>query len=348
MNATWLSYTAFAVVCVLLLTLPFVPAFREWLNPTDYAALPVSANYTADIDHFARRLHADVSARLGEGKPTGYENFDMLAGSPEGVDWQGTTRRLIATQSLRTDNGINSKRQLYVEGHLKTGERSLFPSVYATGDLTLGAYSEVHDWAHAGGTLSIGHHGVAMRRVSSGERVGLGEEVWFERVHAPSVTFGDERVEPGVDTAPRAPGAAARYDDIAGAVRRTPSLYFVQGDCSLPPGGVYDGGLVVTGFLTIGAGTTVRGDVKARDGLTLGVGATVLGAITCEHRVHLAEGAAADGPVVSESDILLDAGSVVGLSDGLTTVTARNIIARPGARVHGTVWAHEVGLVTSA
>ena len=73
----------------LLLTLPFVPAFREWLRPTDLAALPVSANYTSDIDHFARRLHADASARLGQGPATGYEDFDFVPAGLEAMDWQG-------------------------------------------------------------------------------------------------------------------------------------------------------------------------------------------------------------------------------------------------------------------
>ncbi len=60
MPESYLTYAAFALVCLVLLTLPFVPAFVEWRRPTDLAALPVSANYTSDIDHFARRLHGDV------------------------------------------------------------------------------------------------------------------------------------------------------------------------------------------------------------------------------------------------------------------------------------------------
>ena len=50
-----------AVPLWLCLPLRLAPewCFREWLRPTDFAALPISANYTTDIDHFARRLHAD-------------------------------------------------------------------------------------------------------------------------------------------------------------------------------------------------------------------------------------------------------------------------------------------------
>ena len=81
------TYAAFAVICLLLLlTLPFMPAFCEWLWGSDFADLPISANYTSDIDHFARRLHADVSAWLGLGEPTGFEDFDSWAVSNAPVD----------------------------------------------------------------------------------------------------------------------------------------------------------------------------------------------------------------------------------------------------------------------
>ena len=63
-----------------------MPAFCEWLRPSDFTALPISANYTSDIDHFARRLHADVSARLELGEPTGFEEFDSWAVSNAPVD----------------------------------------------------------------------------------------------------------------------------------------------------------------------------------------------------------------------------------------------------------------------
>lgn len=338
--APWMAGAGFALLCALLLTLPFVPAFREWLRPTDDAALPVSANYTSDIDHFARRLQADAAARLGRGPATGYEDFEIIESAHDAIDWSAKDRRLLALQALRTDTAIHSARQLYVDGDLQAGERSLFPSVYASGNLTLGPASEVHDWAHADRRLSIGHHGVAMRRISAGEAIVLGQGSWFERLHAPAVRFGEPRPV-RLASLPQ-PGSLG---DIPEAIQRTPVLFMVRGDCVLPPGRVYHGSLVVTGFLTVGAGTVVHGDIKARGGLTLASGAVVHGALTSEDRVYLQGDSRADGPVVSETDILLGAGSVVGLPDALTTVTARNIVAESGAVVHGMVWAHEVGLV---
>lgn len=346
MTPGYLTYLAFALVCLLLLTLPFVPAFREWLRPTDLAALPVSADYTSDIDHFARRLRADASARLGEGPATGYEDFDFLPEDPEAADWKSASKRLISRGSIADADAILSKQPLYVQGNLRAGAQSAFSSVYATGDIGLGSESEIHDWAHADGVLRVGRNGIALRRISAGVAVELGNETWFERLHAPSLYFGSRD---GTGPAPyTGTPAEASYADLPDAVQQTPGLFLIRGNCVLPPDSIYRGSLVVTGFLTIGMGTTVVGDIKAREGVSMGYGSMVRGAITCEKRVYVFKQARAWGPLVSESDVLIGAGAVIGLPDAPTTVSGSNIIVEDGVTVHGMVWAHEVGMVKSA
>jgi len=350
MTENYTTYAAFVLICLLLLTLPFVPSFREWLRPTDVAALPISANYTSDIDHFAKRLHADASARLGLGEPTGFEEFEFVeapvADTPGGVDWRQANKRLIARGNLRSAEPIRSSQPLYVQGNLQAGAESAFPSVYATGDVDLGAHSTVDDWAHADGVLSFGQGCVALRRVSAGKAIHLGAEARFERLHAPVLRFGS-RVSSVLPPAgaEQTPGS---YADLPGAVQQTPFLFLIRGDCALPAAHIYHGSLVVTGFLTIGAATTVVGDIKAREGLSIGHRAAVRGAVTCEKRVYAYKDSRAWGPVVSESDILVGACAVIGLADAPTTVSARNVIVEDGVVMHGTIWAREIGMVKPA
>jgi len=343
MAENYMTFAIFALVCLLLLTLPFIPAYKEWRYPSDMAALPVSANYTTDIEHFSRRLHADVTARLGRGPGTGFEDFDFVDFPIGNMQWQKTRKRLIAQQSINTQAPIRSAGQLYVEGDLRTGENSAFSALYATGDIALGGESEVHDWAHADGVFRIGDNGVALRRISAGVAIELGTEVWFERLQAPTLTFGLASQQP------KASGQYAQtpasYADLPNAVQQTPSLYLIRGDCALPAGKLYEGSLVVTGFLTVGQGTTVIGDLKARIGVSIARRASVEGAVTCEKRIYVFKDAQAFGPIVSESDVLIGARAVIGSPDAITTITANNIIIESGATVHGAVWANEIGMV---
>jgi predicted acyltransferase (DUF342 family) len=342
---SYLTYAVFALICLVLLTLPFVPAFREWQYPTDTAALPVSANYTNDVDHFSRRLQADAEARLGQGVSTGYEDFDFVTGDAANMNWGQARKRLIARNSIEADKPIRSAQQVYVEGNMRAAATSSFSALYTTGDIDLGAQSEIHDWAHADGVLRLGSNSIALRRISAGTAIELGNEAWFERMQAPTLHFGARAAHlPAPAEAGQTP---ASFADLPGAVKQTPALFLIRGDCVLEAGRIYTGSLVVTGFLTIGDGTTVTGDIKARKGLSIGSRAWVQGAITCEKRIYVFKDARAAGPVISESDILIGASAVIGLPDAQTTVSARNIIVEEGAVVHGAIWAHEIGMVKS-
>lgn len=345
MTPGYLTYFAFALICVLLLTLPFVPAFREWLYPTDSGALPISSAYTSDIDHFARRLDADARARLGTGEPTGFEEFDVMA-HPAGAAELREARKRMISPDIQSAEALHAAQPLYVTGSIHAGAGSVFSALYATGSVALGAQSEIRDWGHADGVLVLDNNSVAMRRISAGMAVELGNETWFERVQAPIVHFGSGRSR-----------AAARnndgleessYADVPDAVMQTPLLYIVRGNCSLPPRRVYRGSLVVTGFLIVGPGTTVIGDVKAREGISIARGAQILGAVTCEKRVYMFNDSAVSGPLVSETDILIGTNAVIGKPDAPTTISARNIIVEDGVVAHGAVWAHDIGMVKAA
>lgn len=343
MSVNYFNYTAFAVICLLLLTLPFIPAFREWRYPSDVAGLPISPNYASDIDHFSRRLHADVAAKLGRGAATGYEDFEFVTDQLETMDWGKARKRLISRNSIDTEGSIHSVQPVYVEGNIRAVAGSSFSSLYATGDIELGAESEINDWAHADGVLRLGSNSIALRRISAGTAIELGNNAWFERLQAPLLRFGTR--SSGVLPAAQADQAPASYADLPHAIQQTPLLFLIRGDCALPAGKIYHGSLVVTGFLTIGAGTTVIGDIKARNGASIGSRASVQGAVTCEKRVYVFKDARVLGPVISESDILIGSSAVIGLPDAHTTVSARNIIVEDGVLIHGAIWAHEVGMV---
>ena len=252
----------------------------------------------------------------------------------------------MISRAVATDAPVRSAQQLYVQGSVRAGDGSAFPSLYATGDIDLGGKSEIRDWAHADGAVKLGGKSVALRRISAGSHIELGNDSWFERMQAPTLYFGS-RTDPALTPAinPQTPGDFAELPD---AVRQSPSLFLIRGKCALPPGRIYRGSLVVTGFLTIGAGTTVEGDVKARDGISLDRQAQVKGALTCEKRIYLFNESRVDGPVISESDLLVGSGAVVGLPDVPTTVSACNIIVEDGVTVHGAIWAHEIGMVKPA
>lgn len=351
MTANYTTYALFALICLTLLTLPFIPAFMEWLRPTDTAPLSISANYASDIDHFARRLKADVAAKQGTGAATGYEDFAYVTDQTSEADWKNASKRMISTHSIESSWPVQTKPALYVQGNILTTNGSSFTALYAAGDIDLGEQSEVLDWAHAGHSLYMGAGSIALRRISAGDIIELGNEAWFERVDAPTIRFGKSfYVHTMLDKKLPVSDAQVAGDLAAlpNVIAQTPSVFLVRGDCTLPADTRYSGSLIVTGFLRIGARTTVQGDLKARGGVSIGPGALVEGAITCEDRIHLWHGVRVSGPVISERQILVGAHAVVGSLQAPTTISAHTIIMESGSMAHGAVWASQLGMVKTA
>jgi hypothetical protein len=92
----YINFIAFALVCLVLLVLPFVPAYQEWRYPGDMAELHVLPHYTGDVGSFFRRMPADPAARLGLEHATSDEEFDVVTGPVAVMTWGKAQKRLNA------------------------------------------------------------------------------------------------------------------------------------------------------------------------------------------------------------------------------------------------------------
>lgn len=138
---------------------------------------------------------------------------------------------------------------------------------------------------------------LGLRRLSSATSVELEADCCFERIQAPSISFGDDAtVEPERESHAL---VDASFERLEGAVRQSDHVTLIRGNCKLPRMHRYHGSLVVTGRLLIGAGTEILGDVKARDGIVMGAGARVQGALCSEKQIQILDHAHVTGPLVS-------------------------------------------------
>lgn len=333
----------FIALCIFLLTVPFVPAYREWRSPEDCAPLPISRSYANEIDYFADQFRDKASAEIALMDDTAHRYFELVCDPPDQMDWLAPTRPLIARQQVDLPFSVRCQQPLYALSSLCCTRDSSFSAVYSHGEIRLGPYSEILDWAHAEGAIELDVACIALRRLSSNVAIDLAAQCCFERIHAPVIRFGEI---PADTPPPDSPGSfSADIDMLPGAIRRTPNLYMIKGDCSLPPGHVFKGSLIVTGRLIIGNYTTIIGDIKAREGTIIGTGVRIIGSLTSEDRIYILDHAEIAGPLISETDIVLGAGTIIGRFDSPTTVSAENIIAKSGAVAHGALWARNVGVV---
>jgi cytoskeletal protein CcmA (bactofilin family) len=339
MNATFALFV-FCILCLAMLTLPLVPALREWRNPEDCASLPISRQYANEIDYFTRQLRHDALADMTTERTA--SKFDYVTSGPEQMNWMDGTRPLIGREAVRSDAPVRCNRPLYCHADLDCGTNSSLTSVLSHGMLRLGSNGEILEWGHADGPIRLDTGCVALRRLSSNTRIELAGRCCFERLSAPAIQLGKKVTTPPPRLDLHLP---ANLNDLPGAIRRTGTLTLIQGDCRLADGCSYTGSLIVTGNLTIGHHTIVDGNIKAREAIQVGRSARITGSLICADRIELHEHASVAGPLISETEIVLGSGTTIGSPEAPTTISADNLLAISGAIAHGTIWARKVGVV---
>lgn len=331
----------FAISCMVLLGLPFVPAWREWRHPTDLAPLPIPSDPTSDILYYRDRfLEQALAASSTDGKAE--QSFLRSATDGSNLRWDTLTKPVIAPAGTFIAAPVRCMQAVMAEGDFSAPAGSCFRALMCEGALDLGEGSEIVEWAHARGAVRMGCASVVLGRLSSDTSVAFGPGSSFTRVRAPVIRFGVG----GAVTIPARPSpddfVIAEFPD---AIRRAADTWLVRGDCMLPAGRFFKGALIVSGLLRIGDRAAVVGNLKARRGIVTGRGAFIDGALSSEQDIDVQPGAHVEGPVVSELRVRIGRGARIGSPDAMTTVTAPVILASIGAVVHGALWARRAGLV---
>lgn len=355
MTSQPLWWAVFSAASALLLALPLVPAFLEWLRPTDVAPLPITREHDGDIRRFAHALRARVepffpaladAKRQGENVAASLPDGDtiLLVGAPEklpGGPLEGLIpKAIVASQGdIRVASGSPPASGIFAGGDLLAGAGAVLRCAFAGGDIRLDKGVQVRRWIHAGGTLAAADGCRLNGRASADGDIELGIAVAFERLNAPTVRTGR-----GAPPEPRREEELSAFDPGGHALDLAGRSSLLIGDLEVPPGHAVETNIVVLGRLSLGAGTEVRGSIKARGHLEIGAGAAVTGAAVCAGDISIGPDAAVGGPLVAEGRLRLGEGSRVGSPASQTTVSARQIAVAPNVSVHGTLWAREWGM----
>ncbi|MFW5331247.1 hypothetical protein [Hydrogenophaga sp. ZJX-1] len=329
----------FLLLCAGLLLPPFIPAWREWLRPTDRQVLRMAVGDDNQAS-LLRLLRQQMATLLGSGDPLAYESLEQAL--VRGVEPQapGPQRPVFVSRTSHADHGIQSRWPVYAADDLQLRESSDLTDVLADGHLVLGPRSRVRGWAHAEKTLLLGESSVVARDLSSEHGVSLAWACCFERVQAPVIVFG----QPGTRDHRSRP-ALPPHEPLPGARPWGRQGWRIEGDCVIQKGRHFTGSLVVTGVLSIGADALVEGDVKAHKGVVIGERAHVTGGVFSDNGIRVFNEAVIGGPLVSESLLQLGAGVHLGSLRAPTSVSANVILADNGVLAHGSVCAAQAGLV---
>ena len=123
--------------------------------------------------------------------------------------------------------------------------------------------------------------------------------------------------------------------------------WLIRRPVQVPAGRLIEADVVVRGEARLGRGTRIRGSVKSDKDLHLADGVIVEGSVVSARNVYIGAGCRISGPVLAEGDVRVEPGCHIGRPGHLTTLSARKMWLAPGNVVHGTIWAHEGGVVAT-
>lgn len=341
-----ISFLVLLTVTLLWLLLPLLPALREIARPTDIAPLKVVDRSSGYVAYFARNFRQYLDRQMAA-LPTEAQAGDYVGKLPDGtqfirvhkspaalaheVDAGSQNRLVVVDSSMTLQDDETFLMEVYARAPTIGGVGSVYRAIYADRELGLGERSTVLRWAHAGGTLGVGSHSVLRGRITSDAAVILGGNVVFERIGAPVISVGSDRVPPPT------PSQELKSWQLPPGARKVGDHYRIRGDLEIPGGVRVANSLVVAGSLSIGPGTLVEGSVKAHRDVELGDAAQVRGAVVARRRILVGAGAWLGGPVIAEERIRIGQGSVVGGTQLPATVSAPEVELMAGATVYGQI-----------
>ncbi len=357
-------------ITAFLVVLPLIPALVEWRARTDVQPLRVVQQSEVDVRHLARGFRNYVmsffepilaecreSGGIREGELEDGTRYIVTHDGQASVlneaeELKGSTERLVlGCADLNLPANTLFLKEIYAHGSVRGAARSVYRAILADGDVRLGPSSRSLRWLHADQDIYAEAGSVLHGRVSADRLITLEDGCGFERLHAPRVELG-EPAGPAADAIPTAeegrPSAVLQPEDLPNLVEVEAGRWLVEKELDVPPNVWVEANLVVTGHGRIREGSRIVGSIKSHADLFLERGVHVEGSAVSGRALFMGPDCRVHGPLLAEGEIRIDSGSVVGTASSLTTVSAREIYAALGVVVHGTVWAHVDGWVSSA
>jgi cytoskeletal protein CcmA (bactofilin family) len=347
--------------------LPFQPALRELREKRDVEPVRVEGDSEVDVRYFARGYRsflqenfADVMARCRaerrgrRGRLADETSYVVLDGEmeqePPDVTREASYPHLIVSCGmLRLPSRTVFPLELYAESGVAGGETSVYRAILAGEDIQLARGTISLRWLHAGGSIRVDGESRLHGRVSADREIQLAPSTGFERLHAPRILFGREAGfgEAAFWSGPEAEPKRSPLDskEVKHLVQVAAGRWLVKGRLRIPPERSVQADLVATEDADIGERAHILGSVKTHKDVVVRGGAVVDGSVVSGRDLYLEAGCRIRGPVLAEGAIVLGPGCEIGSEREPTTVSARSIRAVAHSVAHGTVWAHDGGLV---
>ena len=327
---------------IFVLVLPFFPAIREVMRPSDSKALKITDHILRDprsgpdfiFWHFAQLVGADSLESMGEiakvTDPTLLNDAVYLV--PEGplAALPKNAGRVLAARSIELKNKTNYMSKILSLRSVQTGEENAINEIHAREKLTIKARSKVMWWASAE-TMSLGDQLDLPGKIQATESIEVDSRISFHHLEAKVIRTKNftQSSNPLANTFVALPLKDKRnhYNE----------------NCDIRAGETIEGDLIVRGNLIVHENARVEGSIKGHQQITLMPGASVTGNVVAHGNIECRGNNWIGGTVLGQKNVRFQNGTYVGSENQRITVSADTIQIEGAFQAHGTLRAWKRG-----
>lgn len=339
------------IVFLILIILPFIPAFRELWHPKDNKPLFINQDYIRDPRHFDKSFMEElkpylVNAEQAKSRSVKFKNQIPIDYHTDlsVADSTKTGHLLIVNNNLKTGSKAVFSQPVYVQGTADIGDNNQLDILKVTGNIKLGKECAINKWVSSDGSIKAGNDVQMGKRATCSNVLQMNKGCRFSNLYAmPIATYEadfnqtQEKVLP-VELPDGKIESSKQVTDF--------NWYISKNFMSVPPYSVVNSSMVVKTDLVIRQGVVVNGDIKVYGNVVIEKGVRIYGELVCEKDVVVGEDSFIRENLFSQSQIHLKKGVRIGLpGQHKTAIGKKGIKLEKNVLIYGSLMTAGQGII---
>ena len=316
------------LVFLVLVIVPLLPAIKELFRPKDEKPLALNMNFSKDYRYFGKSFQKILEQGLGAKPITGPGDYALTLSKPERVrvvesekapDRKVTEELLYVLDSLSSGREAQFKKEVYVKGPCRIGDRNVLRALCSEGDLVIGEGSYVARWIDGDKDVEVKEGCRLGLSVACPGRLAVGRQCTFNRMFGlPIVTYAT--------AVPEIPGEV-KVRNISDT-----TMVITRKELIFPPMTQIPSDIVTHQKIVLRQRSSSKGNIKSYSEIVIEAGSRVEGNLFSEKDIVIGTGCTILGHVFSQGHVELGKGVQVGQKGQV-----KSVIAKKGIRVEGNV-----------
>jgi predicted acyltransferase (DUF342 family) len=328
----WLGVPKYISITLLVLMafilIPFLPGFIELFRPKDEKPLALNMNFSKDYKYFGKSFQKILENGLGTKHITEPGEYTLMLSKPEKVrvvergrvsDQETIDEILYVLADFTSGSDAEFRKEIYVRGSCKIGDRNTLRALYCEGDLVIGEGTAVIRWVDGDRDIEIKEGCRLGVSVASTKRLAVARHCSFSRMFGlPILTYKAKLPEMPPEI---------QVKNISDT-----TMVITKGEIIFPPRTNISNDIVTHQRIVFRGKSFAKANIKSYRDIIIEEGSRVEGNLFSERNVVIEAGCTITGNIFSQGQVKIGNAVQVGQEGQI-----KSVIAKKGLFLEGNV-----------